>query len=117
MKLTKQNIAEMATLLYDGATSAQIAEKFGISVPTVQYHRAKLKKNGLFAKKSKAQAKLAAKAEANKAPAAELQVPAPSQKTSAKATDLQIKVNGMMVRIDKAAKVVQIHQDHIEISF
>lgn len=44
MKLTKQNIAEMATLLYDGATSAQIAEKFGISVPTVQYHRAKLKK-------------------------------------------------------------------------
>ena len=52
MKLTKQNIAEMATLLYDGATSAQIAEKFGISVPTVQYHRAKLKKNGLFAKKT-----------------------------------------------------------------
>ena len=117
MKLTKQNIAEMATLLYDGATSAQIAEKFGISVPTVQYHRAKLKKNGLFDKKSKAQAKLAAKAEAKAAPASELQVPAPSQKTSVKATDLQIKVNGMMVRIDKAAKVVQIHQDHIEISF
>jgi transposase len=115
MKLTKQNIAEMATLLYDGATSAQIAEKFGISVPTVQYHRAKLKKNGLFTKKSKAQTKLAAKADANTA--SELQVPAPSQKTSAKATDLQIKVNGMMVRIDKAAKVVQIHQDHIEISF
>jgi hypothetical protein len=34
-----------------------------------------------------------------------------------RATDLQIKVNGMMIRIDKAAKVVQIHQDHIEISF
>ena len=117
MKLTKQNIAEMATLLYDGATSAQIAEKFGISVPTVQYHRAKLKKNGLFAKKSKAQAKLAPKAEAKSAPASELQVPAPSQKTSAKATDLQIKVNGMMVRIDKAAKQVFIQKDHIEIQF
>ncbi len=117
MKLTKQNIAEMATLLYDGATSAQIAEKFGISVPTVQYHRAKLKKNGLFAKKSKAQAKLAAKAEAKTVPASELQVPAPSKKTSAKATDLQIKVNGMMVRIDKAAKQVFIQKDHIEIQF
>jgi transposase len=117
MKLTKQNIAEMATLLYDGATSAQIAEKFGISVPTVQYHRAKLKKNGLFAKKSKDQAKLAAKAEAKAVPASELQVPAPSQKISAKATDLQIKVNGMMVRIDKAAKQVFIQKDHIEIQF
>jgi DNA-binding CsgD family transcriptional regulator len=35
MKLTKQNIAEIATMLYDGATSAQIAEKFSISIPTV----------------------------------------------------------------------------------
>ena len=107
MKLTKQNIAEIATLLYDGATSAQIAEKFGISVPTVQYHRAKLKKNGLFNKKNKAQTKTPA----------DIQLPAPAQKVRAKATDLQIKVNGMMIRIDKAAKVVQIHQDHIEISF
>jgi hypothetical protein len=35
----------------------------------------------------------------------------------AKAQDLQLKVNGMMVRIDKAAIMVQIHKDHIEISF
>jgi hypothetical protein len=46
-----------------------------------------------------------------------LQVPAPGKKTSAKATDLQIKVNGMMVRIDKAAKQVFIQKDHIEIQF
>lgn len=115
MKLTKQNIAEIATMLYDGATSATIAEKFGISVPTVQYHRAKLKKNGLFVKKNKAQAKKSAKA-AQAVPAT-IQIEAPVQKVSTKATDLQIKVNGMMVRIDKAAKQVFIQKDHIEISF
>jgi transposase len=111
MKLTKQNIAEIATLLYDGATSAQIAEKFGISVPTVQYHRAKLKKNGLFNKKNKAQTKTPVAA------SEEIQLPAPAKKQSAHTSDLQIKVNGMMVRIDKAAKQVSIHKDHIEIHF
>ena len=43
MKLTKQNIAEMAAKLLDGKTSAEVAEKLIISFPTVQYHTARLK--------------------------------------------------------------------------
>ena len=42
---------------------------------------------------------------------------APEKLPKAKAQDLQLKVNGMWVRIDKGAKMVQIHKDHIEISF
>ena len=53
MKLTKQNIAEMAAMLLDGKTSAEVAAYSNISVPTVQYHRARLKKNGLKFSRSK----------------------------------------------------------------
>lgn len=46
MKLTKENIAEIAVMVFDGKTSAEIAQHFDISVPTVNYHRMKFKKNG-----------------------------------------------------------------------
>ena len=42
---------------------------------------------------------------------------APERLPKAKTQDLQLKVNGMWVRIDKGAKMVQIRKDRIEISF
>ena len=53
MKLTKENIAEIAVMVFDGKTSAQIAEHFNISIPTVNYHRMKFKKNGNKLQKAK----------------------------------------------------------------
>jgi DNA-binding CsgD family transcriptional regulator len=53
MKLTKENIAEIAVMVFDGKTSAQIAEHFNISIPTVNYHRRKFKKNGTKLHKAK----------------------------------------------------------------
>ena len=126
MKLTKQNIAEMAAMLLDGKTSAEVAAHFNISVPTVQYPRARLKKNGLkFSRSKKALEEVNVKRRGRKpkAEGAESQaskavnLPAPEKLPKAKAQDLQLKVNGMWVRIDKGAKMVQIHKDHIEISF
>jgi transposase len=116
MKLTKQNIAEIATLLYDGATSAQIAEKFGISVPTVQYHRAKLKKNGLFSKK-------VAKSKENTSVQSNVSaVDLKENKTFSKAKqqapkDIHLKVNGVLFTIAPSATHVKIWPDHIEIQF
>jgi hypothetical protein len=124
MKLTKQNIAEMATLLLDGKTSAEVADYFNISVPTVQYHRARLKKNGLkFSRSKKALEEVNVKRRGRKPKSLEtldtntVSLQAPEKLPKAKAQDLQLKVNGMWVRIDKGAKMVQIHKDHIEISF
>jgi hypothetical protein len=124
MKLTKQNIAEMATLLLDGKTSAEVADYFNISVPTVQYHRARLKKNGLkFSRSKKALEEVNVKRRGRKPKSLEtldkntVSLQAPEKLPKAKAQDLQLKVNGMWVRIDKGAKMEQIHKDHIEISF
>ena len=124
MKLTKQNIAEMATLLLDGKTSAEVADYFNISVPTVQYHRARLKKNGLkFSRSKKALEEVNVKRRGRKPKSLEtldknrVSLQAPEKLPKAKAQDLQLKVNGMWVRIDKGAKMVQIHKDHIDISF
>jgi hypothetical protein len=126
MKLTKQNIAEMAAMLLDGKTSAEVAAYFNISVPTVQYHRARLKKNGLkFSRSKKALEEVNVKRRGRKPKVEDaaaqanstVNLQAPERLPKAKAQDLQLKVNGMWVRIDKGAKMVQIHKDHIEISF
>ncbi len=114
----------MATLLLDGKTSAEVADYFNISVPTVQYHRARLKKNGLkFSRSKKALEEVNVKRRGRKPKSLEtldkntVSLQAPEKFPKAKAQDLQLKVNGMWVRIDKGAKMVQIHKDHIEISF
>ena len=124
MKLTKQNIAEMAAMLLDGKTSAEVAAHFNISVPTVQYHRARLKKNGLkFSRSKKALEEVNVKRRGRKPKSLEtldkntVSLQAPEKLPKEKAQDLQLKVNGVWVRIDKGAKMVQIHKDHIEISF
>lgn len=115
MKLTKENIAEIAVMVFDGKTSAQIAEHFNISIPTVNYHRMKFKKNGTKLQKGKNLK--ARKDDSIESEAKTLQLKAPEKLPKAKTQDLQLKVNGMWVRIDKGAKMVQIHKDHIEISF
>ena len=93
-------------------------------MPTVQYHRARLKKNGLkFSRSKKALEEVNVKRRGRKPKSLEtldkntVSLQAPEKLPKAKAQDLQLKVNGMMVRIDKGAKMVQIHKDHIEISF
>lgn len=116
MKLTKENIAEIAVMVFDGKTSAQIAEHFNISIPTVNYHRMKFKKNGTKLQKGK-NLKAQKGEDSVDLEAKTLQLMAPEKLPKAKAQDLQLKVNGMWVRIDKGAKMVQIHKDHIEISF
>jgi transposase len=116
MKLTKQNIAEIATMLYDGATSAQIAEKFSISIPTVQYHRAKLKKNGLFANKV-AKSKMSPNPESDLG-VINLKENKTLSKTKAQAPkDIHLKVNGVLFTVAPSASHVKIWPDHIEIQF
>jgi len=116
MKLTKENIAEIAVMVFDGKTSAQIAEHFNISIPTVNYHRMKFKKNGNKLQKAKKEA--AAKNSIETVQKTELSIdPHPVQKSKGKVTDITLVVNGIHVTINQKAKHVHVHPTHIEIKF
>ncbi len=116
MKLTKENIAEIAVMVFDGKTSAQIAEHFNISIPTVNYHRMKFKKNGN--KLQKAKKEVAAKKSIETVHKNELSIDAhPVQKLKAKVQDITLIVNGISVTINQKAKHVHVHPTHIEVKF
>ena len=116
MKLTKENIAEIAVMVFDGKTSAQIAEHFNISIPTVNYHRMKFKKNGN--KLQKAKKEFAAKNSMETVHKTELSIdPHPVQKSKGKVTDITLIVNGIHVTINQKAKHVHVHPTHIEVKF
>lgn len=88
-------------MVFDGKTSAQIANHFNISVPTVNYHRMKFKKNGQKLQKAK-----------------NIHIDAhPVQKLKAKVQDITLVVNGIAVTISQKAKHVQVHPTHIEVKF
>ena len=116
MKLTKENIAEIAVMVFDGKTSAQIADHFNISIPTVNYHRMKFKKNGNKLQKAKKQVSEKPSIEiVNKT---ELSIdPHPVQQLKAKVQDITLIVNGISVTINQKAKHVHVHPTHIEIKF
>jgi cell fate (sporulation/competence/biofilm development) regulator YmcA (YheA/YmcA/DUF963 family) len=116
MKLTKENIAEIAVMVFDGKTNAQIAEHFNISIPTVNYHRMKFKKNGNKLQKSKKIA--AAKNSIETVNKTELSIdPHPVQQLKAKMQDITLIVNGISVTINQKAKHVHVHPTHIEVKF
>ena len=118
MKLTKENIAEIAVMVFDGKTSAQIAEHFNISIPTVNYHRMKFKKNGQKLQKAKNMKPSLQKASVEPQMANDIQIDAhPVQKLKAKVQDITLIVNGIHVTINKKAKHVHVHPTHIEVKF
>jgi hypothetical protein len=118
MKLTKENIAEIAVMVFDGKTSAQIAEHFNISIPTVNYHRMKFKKNGNKLQKAKNIKSSVQKASVAPQITNDISIdPHPVQKSKGKVTDITLIVNGIHVTINQKAKHVSVHPTHIEIVF
>lgn len=118
MKLTKDNIAEIAVMVFDGKTSAQIAEHFNISIPTVNYHRMKFKKNGTKLQKSKnIKSSVKRSLETNTFEKSISIEEHPTQKIKSKIMDITLFVNGIAVTIDKKAKHVHVYPTHLEIKF
>jgi orotate phosphoribosyltransferase-like protein len=118
MKLTKENIAEIAVMVFDGKTSAEIAEHFNISIPTVNYHRMKFKKNGNKLQKAKTIKSSAQKTSVEPQITNDIHIDAyPVQKLKAKVNDITLIVNGISVTINQKAKHVHVHPTHIEVMF
>ena len=118
MKLTKENIAEIAVMVFDGKTSAEIAQHFDISVPTVNYHRMKFKKNGQKLQKAKSTkaAQVKTLEEAKETNSIKLNAH-PVRELKGKAQDMTLVVNGVSLTISHKAKHVHVHSRHIEITF
>ena len=113
----------MATLFLDGKTSAEVADYFNISVPTVQYHRERLKKNGLkFSRSKNALDEVNVKRRGRKPKSLEtldknaVSLQAPEKLPKAKAQDLQLNVNVVGVLNKIGDNMVQNYKDHLEIS-